>query len=163
MRYAIMKEVEELTGGTVRLSIGTLYGIIKRLPADGLIRETGGARPGDERRRSDASCRSAKVVARAEAARLEQTIAIARRKPLFRRSAPYRAATASSADCCGSSRRVSRRLRRRHDPHVQGSARRRRARGVMAHARLWIDTVLGILMTAPREHWICSVRTSATA
>jgi putative ABC transport system permease protein len=25
--------------------------------------------------------------------------------------------------------------------------------GVIAHVRLWIDTVLGILMTAPREHW----------
>jgi putative ABC transport system permease protein len=25
--------------------------------------------------------------------------------------------------------------------------------GIIAHARLWLDTVLGILMTAPREHW----------
>lgn len=35
--YAIMKEVEQLTSGAVRLSTGTLYGIIKRLLADGLI------------------------------------------------------------------------------------------------------------------------------
>jgi DNA-binding PadR family transcriptional regulator len=84
--YAIMKEVEELTGGNVRLSTGTLYGIIKRLLADGLIRETGGAAAGDERRRSYALTPFGKDVARAEAARLEQTIAIARRKPLFRRS-----------------------------------------------------------------------------
>lgn len=84
--YAIMKEVEELTGGTVRLSTGTLYGIIKRLLADGLIRETSGAGTGDERRRSYALTPFGKDVARAEAARLEQTIAIARRKPLFRRS-----------------------------------------------------------------------------
>ena len=84
--YAIMKEVEELTGGTVRLSTGTLYGIIKRLLADGLIRETSAAAAGDERRRSYALTPFGKDVARAEAARLEQTIAIARRKPLFRRS-----------------------------------------------------------------------------
>ena len=85
--YAIMKEVEQLTSGAVRLSTGTLYGIIKRLLADGLIREINvrmGA--GDERRRSYALTPFGKDVARAEAARLEQTIAIARRKPLFRRT-----------------------------------------------------------------------------
>ena len=85
--YAIMKEVEQLTSGAVRLSTGTLYGIIKRLLADGLIREINvrmGA--GDERRRSYALTPFGKDVARAEAARLEQTIAIARRKPLFRRA-----------------------------------------------------------------------------
>ena len=83
--YAIMKDVEELTGGAVRLSTGTLYGIIKRLIADGLIRETA-APAGEERRRSYVLTPFGKDVARAEAARLEQTIAIARRKPLFRRS-----------------------------------------------------------------------------
>jgi len=33
--YAILKEVELRTGGKVRLSTGTLYGIIKRLLNDG--------------------------------------------------------------------------------------------------------------------------------
>jgi DNA-binding PadR family transcriptional regulator len=85
--YAIMKEVEQLTGGAVRLSTGTLYGIIKRLLADGLIRETAAsATTGDERRRSYLLTPFGKEVARAEAARLERTIAIARRKPLFRRA-----------------------------------------------------------------------------
>lgn len=85
--YAIMKEVEQLTDGAVRLSTGTLYGIIKRLLADGLIRESTVAAPtGDERRRSYALTPFGKDVARAEAARLEQTIAIARRKTLFRRT-----------------------------------------------------------------------------
>jgi DNA-binding PadR family transcriptional regulator len=83
--YAIMKEVEHLTSGDVRLSTGTLYGIIKRLLTDGLIRETGVATKGDERRRCYALTPFGRDVARAEAARLEQTIAIARRKPLFRR------------------------------------------------------------------------------
>jgi DNA-binding PadR family transcriptional regulator len=80
--YAIMKEVEHLTSGAVRLSTGTLYGIIKRLLVDGLIRETAG----DYRRRSYVLTPFGKDVARAEAARLEQTIALARRKPLFRRT-----------------------------------------------------------------------------
>jgi DNA-binding PadR family transcriptional regulator len=84
--YAIMKDVEQLTDGAVRLSTGTLYGIIKRLLADGLIRETGVQTKDDERRRSYALTSFGKGVARAEAARLEQTIAIARRKPLFRRT-----------------------------------------------------------------------------
>ena len=84
--YAILKEVTERTGGKVELSTGTLYGIIKRLLADGLIREAGLQTKGDERRRSYALTPFGKDVARAEAARLEQTIAIARRKPLFKRS-----------------------------------------------------------------------------
>jgi DNA-binding PadR family transcriptional regulator len=84
--YAIMKEVQQLTGGAVRLSTGTLYGIIKRLLADGLIREIGVRGAGDERRRSYALTPFGKDVARAEAARLEQTLTIARRKPLFRQS-----------------------------------------------------------------------------
>lgn len=84
--YAIMKEVEALTDGAVRLSTGTLYGIIKRLLAEGLIRESAVNVTGDERRRSYALTPFGKDVARAEAARLEQTIAIARRKTLFRRT-----------------------------------------------------------------------------
>jgi DNA-binding PadR family transcriptional regulator len=85
--YAIMKEVEQLTSGAVRLSTGTLYGIIKRLLADGLVREVGvNSAAGGERRRSYVLTPFGKDVARAEAARLEQTIAIARRKLLFRRS-----------------------------------------------------------------------------
>ena len=85
--YAIMKEVEQLTGGAVRLSTGTLYGIIKRLLGEGLIRESsaasGGARE-DGRRRSYELTAFGREVARAEAARLEQTLAMARKKSLFR-------------------------------------------------------------------------------
>src|SRR4030095_8177234 len=44
--YAIMKEVARLTDGAVRLSTGTLYGIIKRLLSEGVIRE--GTTPGDD-------------------------------------------------------------------------------------------------------------------
>jgi len=79
--YAILKEVERLTGGEVRLSTGTLYGIIKRLLAEGLVREQSVDEP---RRRAYQLTAFGREVARAEAARLEQTLAIARRKALFR-------------------------------------------------------------------------------
>ena len=83
--YAIMKEVERLTDGVVRLSTGTLYGIIKRLLSEGLIRE-GTTRSADAaRRRSYDLTPFGRDVARAEAARLEHTLAIARRKMLFKR------------------------------------------------------------------------------
>ena len=80
--YAIMKEVERLTEGTVRLSTGTLYGIVKRLLAEGLIKES---RAGsDERRRRYELTKFGADVARSEMARLEDTLALARRKALFR-------------------------------------------------------------------------------
>jgi DNA-binding PadR family transcriptional regulator len=82
--YAILKEVEQLTGGAVCLSTGTLYGIIKRLLADGLIREATVAAKDDQRRRSYDLTAFGREVARAEAARLEHTLAIARRKALFK-------------------------------------------------------------------------------
>lgn len=84
--YQILKDVEELTGGAVRLSTGTLYGIIKRLLSDGLIRESAPADKGDDRRRTYALTAFGREVARAEAARLEHTLALARRKALFRRA-----------------------------------------------------------------------------
>jgi DNA-binding PadR family transcriptional regulator len=52
--YAIMRAVEDVSDGAVRLGPGTLYGAIKRMLADGLIEETA-ERPDpaidDERRR----------------------------------------------------------------------------------------------------------------
>ncbi|HUQ62829.1 MAG TPA: PadR family transcriptional regulator [Acidimicrobiales bacterium] len=38
--YAIMRDVEVLSDGAVRMGPGTLYGSIKRMLADGLIEET---------------------------------------------------------------------------------------------------------------------------
>jgi DNA-binding PadR family transcriptional regulator len=51
--YALMAEIRELSGGTVRLGPGTLYGSIKRMLGQGLIVESD-HRPeddDDERRR----------------------------------------------------------------------------------------------------------------
>jgi DNA-binding PadR family transcriptional regulator len=84
--YQILKDVEELTGGAMRLSTGTLYGIIKRLLSDGLIRESAASDKDDDRRRTYALTAFGRDVARAEAARLEHTLALARRKALFRRA-----------------------------------------------------------------------------
>lgn len=52
--YGIMKEIDRITSGSVKMGPGTLYGTIKRLLADGLIAESD-SRPtpelDDERRR----------------------------------------------------------------------------------------------------------------
>src|SRR4029450_6989056 len=80
---AIMKEVEQITSGAVRLSTGTLYGIIKRLLSDGLIKERAGK---NDRRRLYELTPFGREVALAEASRLEETLALAKRKVLFRRA-----------------------------------------------------------------------------
>ncbi|NIP81493.1 MAG: PadR family transcriptional regulator, partial [Gemmatimonadetes bacterium] len=53
--YGIMREVEERTGGRVRLGPGTLYGAVKRLRERGLIDEVEDSEapdePADDRRR----------------------------------------------------------------------------------------------------------------
>ena len=56
----------------------------RRLLSDGLIREMALTAKDDERRRSYELTAFGRDVARAEAARLEHTLAIARRKALFK-------------------------------------------------------------------------------
>jgi len=86
--YAILKEVAELTGGKVRLSAGTLYGIIKRLYESGMILELS-ERPeiafDDERRRYYRLTDLGRQAAMAEAARLEEMVGYARAKHLVRK------------------------------------------------------------------------------
>jgi DNA-binding PadR family transcriptional regulator len=89
--YAILKEVEEHTGGEVRLSTGTLYGIIKRLLGDGLIAECRHRPPAeedDQRRRYYKLTPPGRDVAVAEAERMERLIARARDKRLIRHLRP---------------------------------------------------------------------------
>ena len=76
--YAILKEISERTDGRVELSTGTLYGIIKRLLADGLI--TDSAAGSDERRRAYRLTPFGRKVMAAEAERLEDLVATARLK-----------------------------------------------------------------------------------
>ena len=76
--YLILKEVEDRTGGDVRLSTGTLYGLIKRFLDDELIVELPAEDDGHERRRPYKLTPFGRQVARAEAARLEQLVSAAR-------------------------------------------------------------------------------------
>jgi DNA-binding PadR family transcriptional regulator len=86
--YAIGVEVDRQTGGKVRLGPGTLYGLVKRLLADGLILETD-ERPDpefdDERRRYYRLTDFGRRVASAEAARLEALVTTARARNLLPR------------------------------------------------------------------------------
>jgi len=75
--YLILKEVEERTEGDVRLSTGTLYGLVKRFLDDELIIETRDD-SGDERRRKYRLSAFGREVAAAEAARLEKLVSAAR-------------------------------------------------------------------------------------
>lgn len=89
--YAILKEVELRTGGKVKLSTGTLYGIIKRLLADGMIVERR-SRPAeaddDERRRYYRLTPQGREVAAAEAERMDEVLSIARARNLLKKPRP---------------------------------------------------------------------------
>ena len=79
--YAILKEVEARTDGKVVLSTGTLYGIIKRLLADGWIRQS--ALGSTDRRRAYRLTPLGRKVALAEAERLRDLVLSARVKKLL--------------------------------------------------------------------------------
>jgi DNA-binding PadR family transcriptional regulator len=89
--YAILKEVSQNSGGKVRLSAGTLYGVIRRLESEGLITESA-SRPraalDDERRRYYRISPLGRNIAAAEAQRMEQLVDIARSKLLLRKTNP---------------------------------------------------------------------------
>jgi DNA-binding PadR family transcriptional regulator len=88
--YAILKEIARRTNGSVRLSAGTLYALVKRATADALIVECD-ERPDpaldDERRRYYRLTPLGRRVAAAEIARLESIVEMARAKDLVRRPA----------------------------------------------------------------------------
>jgi len=89
--YAIMKDVARLTDGAVRLSAGTLYGLVRRFVSEGMIAEKS-ERPiaalDDERRRYYRLTEFGREVAMAEAARLENLLALAKAKRLVTRTRP---------------------------------------------------------------------------
>ena len=89
--YAILKDVEEATSSEVKLSTGTLYGIIKRLLNEGLIEELRRRPPAeedDQRRRYYRLTLEGRAVAVAEAERMEKLIAMARERHLLKRLKP---------------------------------------------------------------------------
>src|SRR5258708_39629943 len=73
--YAILKDGERRTGGRVQLGAGTLSGIVKRLLADGLIRES--AAGSTDRRRAYRLTVFGRKVALAEAERLRDLVSLA--------------------------------------------------------------------------------------
>jgi DNA-binding PadR family transcriptional regulator len=84
--YAILKEVEERTGGKVLLSSGTLYAIIKRLLSDGLIEEIDDrTKDGDERRRYYRLSKFGREVALAETERMEELLMGGKARRLLRK------------------------------------------------------------------------------
>ena len=83
--YAVMQDVEQRTGGELRLSAGTLYRSIQRMLEQGLIRETR-ERPSpeldDERRRYYRITPFGAAVAGAEAKRMAELVRMARAQGL---------------------------------------------------------------------------------
>jgi DNA-binding PadR family transcriptional regulator len=86
--YAIMKAVDEHSGGSVSPEIGAMYRVLARLLAEGWVEETAppkGARPGARGlpRRYYALTREGRTVALAEARRLAHVVALAGERDLL--------------------------------------------------------------------------------
>ena len=79
--YAIIQDIATRTDGALRLSAGTLYRSLQRMVEQGLIDETA-ERPApdddDERRRYYRITAFGRMVARAEARRLQELVRLAR-------------------------------------------------------------------------------------
>lgn len=89
--YRIMKEVEERSGGRVRIGPGTLYEAIRRLVKNGLIEESSD-RPDpeldDKRRRYYRLTAFGSGVLRAESERLADLVTFVRSKALLEEPRP---------------------------------------------------------------------------
>jgi DNA-binding PadR family transcriptional regulator len=84
--YAVIKEVARRTNGSIALSAGTLYTIIRRFEQEGVIAETverPDAALDDERRRYYRLTEFGRDVAGAEARRMETALGMARKKNLI--------------------------------------------------------------------------------
>ena len=87
--YAVIKDVSARTAGRVELGTGTLYGIIKRLLADGLAVESSRRQPADRddpRRKYYRLTPFGREVVAAETDRLQAMVAAARSTRMLRRS-----------------------------------------------------------------------------
>jgi DNA-binding PadR family transcriptional regulator len=81
--YAIIKDIEESTGGEMRPRTGSMYLALHRLVEDGLIEETDGRSGDDERRRYYRLTSEGRTAARAEAERLSNLVRMASAKKLI--------------------------------------------------------------------------------
>jgi len=85
--YAIMRQVEQQTGGRVRLGPGTLYGSLRTLLEASLIEElddSSGLEDSSERRRCYRLTSAGLKLVRSEVAGLAQTLRVARAKRIWR-------------------------------------------------------------------------------
>lgn len=85
--YAIAQEIEDTTGGQMRMGPGTLYGSIQRMLGASLIEETPQRRRAaqdDERRRYYRMTAFGRRVLELELQRLAQVVRVARQKRLVR-------------------------------------------------------------------------------
>jgi DNA-binding PadR family transcriptional regulator len=85
--YAIMRHVEEQTGGRMRLGPGTLYSSIQALLEEQFIEEVSrreDAAPNQERRRCYRLTATGRKLARAEAERMAGSLRVARARKILR-------------------------------------------------------------------------------
>jgi DNA-binding PadR family transcriptional regulator len=85
--YAIMKEVDGISGGHFNMGPGTLYTTIQRLLELGLIDETSTSSNSERRRRCYRLSRSGRHVLEAELDRMESLVRSAQRRKLAHREA----------------------------------------------------------------------------
>ena len=85
--YAIMKEVETVSGGQFTMGPGTLYTTIQRLLELGLIEETSTSSNSERRRRNYRLLRRGRQVFEAELNRMESLVRSAQRRRLVPREA----------------------------------------------------------------------------
>ena len=81
--YSISKEVEESTGGAIRLGPTTLYRYLRQMESDGWIEELDGIDPDDPRRRSYRLTTWGRRIAQAEALRLTESLRLAKARKLL--------------------------------------------------------------------------------
>jgi DNA-binding PadR family transcriptional regulator len=85
--YGIMRQIEEQTGGRMRLGPGTLYSSIQTLLEEGLIEEVDGGSDQDsgrERRRYYRLNTAGRKAASTECERLADLLRVARARKIFR-------------------------------------------------------------------------------
>jgi DNA-binding PadR family transcriptional regulator len=80
--YAIMRQVEEQSGGRIRLGPGTLYGSIQTLLEEHLIEEVDSGE--EERRRYYRLTSAGRRTARSEAERIVDLVRVARARKILR-------------------------------------------------------------------------------
>jgi DNA-binding PadR family transcriptional regulator len=81
--YAIGKDIEERSGGRLDPTTGALYQALKRLAADGLVRQVSVRDEVDARRKYFTLTAAGRRAVAAEMRRLEELVALARDRRLY--------------------------------------------------------------------------------